>query len=127
MARRSSRASSSSSSAPRRGYSKSYEESRVERATWALLVLAFALLEFIPDGSLPNWFVPASGAVILLGSGMYQYSRHWRVSPITWIAGSLLLFFTLYNIYMNPNANLLGLALVVFAAVILFGLITNET
>jgi hypothetical protein len=126
MAKRSSRSSSSSSSRPR-GYSKSYDESRVERATWALLVLAFAVFEFVPDASLPNWFIPASGAIILLGSGMYQYSRHWRVSPITWISGSLLLFFTLYNIYMNPLANLLGLTLVVFAGVIIFGLITNET
>jgi len=81
------------------------------------------------DGSraLPNWFVPASGATVLLGSGLYQYTRRWRVSPVTWIAGSVMLFFTLVNLYVNPGANFLGVALLVFVLVILFGLVTNET
>jgi hypothetical protein len=110
------------------GRGKSPREARVERLTWALLVAVFALLQFVPDTmSIPNWLVPLSGAVILLGSGLYQYAHRWRVSPITWVAGMLLLFFTYYNFQVNPNANFLGPSLIVFAGVILIGVITGET
>jgi hypothetical protein len=120
---------SSSGTTGRRGTRKSEAEARVERITWALLVLAFALFQLSPQGisSLPNWFLPAAGAVILLGSATYQYTRRWRVSPITWIAGGVMLFFTLYNVYINPAQNLLGISLIVFFIVILFGLVTGET
>ena len=107
---------------------KSYAEARIERITWALLVAVFALLQFIPDSmSIPNWLVPLSGAVILLGSGLFQYTRRWRVSPITWVAGMLLVFFTYYNFQVNPEANFLGPSLIVFAGVIVVGVITGET
>ena len=107
---------------------KSDREARIERLTWGALVLVFALLQLIPDTtSLPNWFVPLSGAIILLGSGLYQYSRGWRVSPVTWIGGVLLAVLTFYNLRMNPTANYLGVALLIFAAVILFGVISGET
>lgn len=109
---------------------KSEAEARIERLTWALLVLAFAVFQLLADegtGALPNWFVPAAGAAVLLGSGLYQYTRRWRVSPVTWIAGSVMLFFALVNLYVNPAANFLGAALLVFLLVIVFGLVTNET
>jgi hypothetical protein len=129
MARRRStnRRSSSYDNRGYRGRRKSEQEARVERFTWALLVLAFAIAQLVPDGSLPNWFIPLSGAVILLGSGAYQYSRGWQVSPITWIGGVVegLLAYYVFNI--NPGANMLGESLLVFVAVILFGLITGET
>jgi hypothetical protein len=107
---------------------KSDSEARVERLTWGALVLVFALLQFVPAAAnMPNWLVPLSGALILLGSGLYQYSRGWHVSPVTWIGGVLLAVGTFYNLRMNPTANLLGLSLLIFAAVILFGVITGET
>lgn len=118
-----------SETSTRRGIRKSEAEARVERITWALLVLAFALFQISPQGisNLPNWFLPAAGAVILLGSASYQYTRRWRVNPMTWIAGAVMLFFTLYNVYINPAQNFLGLSLILFFIVILFGLITGET
>lgn len=112
----------------RRG--KSLGEARVERLTWALLVLAFAIFQLMSDDgtrALPNWFVPAAGAAILLGSGLYQYTRRWRVSPVTWIAGTVMLFFLLVNVYINPATSFLGISLIVFVLVILFGLVTDET
>jgi hypothetical protein len=116
-----------SDSAPRVSRGKSDAEARVERITWALLVLVFAILEIIPSAAiLPNWFIPLAGAVVLLGSGFYQYSRGWRVSPITWLAGGLLMFFGVYNM-TRPQLNFLGLSLLVFAGVILAGVFTNET
>lgn len=123
MARR--RAKATSSGAVR---GKSEREARIERLTWGALVLVFALLQFVPEtANIPNWFVPFSGAVILLGSGLYQYRRGWRVSPVTWTGGVLLAVFAFYNVRMNPSANFLGLSLLIFAIVILFGVISGET
>ena len=113
------------SSAPR---GKSEREARIERLTWGALVLAFALFQFIPETSaVPNWLIPLSGAVILLVSGTVQYTRGFRVSPVTWIGGALLAVFAFYNLRVNPAVDFLGASLLVFAAVILFGVISGET
>jgi hypothetical protein len=109
------------------GGGKSRAEARVERVTWFMLVLVFALLQLFEDTNIPNGFVPLSGAVILLGSGLYQYTHRWRVSPVTWIAGTLMLFLSLLNFALDVNRDFTGWALIIFAAVILFGLITGET
>jgi len=106
---------------------KSDAEARTERFTWFLLVLIFAVLYIIPEQNVPKWVVPTSGAIILLGSGVYQYSRKWRVSPVTWIAGTLMLILALINIQVNRDQDFLGLALLTFAAVIGAGVITGET
>lgn len=109
------------------GHRKSDAEARVERFTWFLLVILFATLNMLPAGSVPNAFVPISGAIILLGSGMYQYFRRWHVSPVTWIAGSIMLVLGLYNLAMDPTRDFLGLSLIAFAIVIGFGVLTGET
>lgn len=110
---------------------KSAAETKAEQLTWFLLVLIFALLSIFQDNVaadlIPNWLVPLSGAVVLLGSGIYQYSRNWRVSPMTWIIGAVLLMFGLVNVLIDPTLNLTGFSLLAFAAVILFGLFTGET
>ncbi len=111
---------------PRRG--KSDREAKVERITWALLVLVFAVLSLLPeDQEIPNWIVPAAGAVILIGSGFYQYSRRWRVGPMTWVGGAVMALLAFYSYEVDPNSNFLGVALIVFALVIIVGVITNET
>ena len=109
--------------------SKSYAEERVERLTWFFLVLAIAGMQIIQQGGLavPNWVIPFAGSVVLLGSGMYQYSKRWRVAPTTWLAGALLAGMALINLYVSPGSNFFGISLVVFAAVILMGLLTGET
>jgi hypothetical protein len=107
---------------------KSDDEARVERITWFLLVMMFGVLYLFPEtADLPNWIIPVLGAVILLGSGLYQYSRHWRVSPVTWIAGAIMFVIGLYGLYVNPNQNLLSFSLLTFAAVIGVGVLTGET
>lgn len=130
MARRKSsysRRGSSRSSGSTRG--KSYAEARIERITWVFLMLVIAIVQILQQGGMgvPNWTIPFVGSVVLLGSGMYQYSRRWRVSPITWLAGALLAGLTLINWYVSPASSFLGISLIVFAAVILVGLLTGET
>jgi carbon starvation protein CstA len=105
---------------------KSAPEARAERVTWALMVLVFAVVQLL-SGSLPNSFVPFAGSVILLGSGFYQYSRRWRVSPVTWIGGALMAFFAYYSLSIDTARSFQGETLVIFFIVIVFGLITGET
>lgn len=126
--RRSTRRSSTTATTRTSTRRKGERELRAERLTWALLVVVYAVIELLPDGTgTPNWLVPLAGALILLGSGTYQYVRRWHVSPITWIAGVIMLMFTFYTLRVDPNEGFLGESLLVFAIVIVFGLITGET
>jgi hypothetical protein len=109
---------------------KSSAEARVERVTWALLVLIFAVLYILSDSALqtlPNWLVPLAGGVILLGSGMYQYARRWRVSPLTWVTGALLLILAVIGFYVAPDRPFIIESLLVTLVVIIFGTFTGET
>lgn len=125
MARRRSQNAASTS----RSRGKSEAEARAERLTWFFLVLIFAVLQLLSQNNIniQNWLVPLSGAVVLLGSGLYQYANRWRVSPTTWLAGALLTFLAILNLYLNPARSFLGESLAIFAAVILIGLLTGET
>jgi Na+/melibiose symporter-like transporter len=131
MARKKSRKSSSRNSSSNSGsYSrrKSDDEARIERFTWFLLVMIFGVIYLFPESTeLPNWLVPVAGSMILLGSGIYQYTRRWHVSPITWIAGSIMFVLGLYGLYVDPNQNMLSFSMFTFAAVIGIGVLTGET
>ncbi len=107
---------------------KSRAEARVERLTWAMLVLVFVVLQFIPEGTvLPNFIVPAACAIILLGSGFYQFTRSWRVSPFLWIAGVLMAVAAGYSVGMNPSVNLAGVSLLLTFIVIVMGIVLDES
>lgn len=116
------------------GRRKSAAEARTERLTWALLVLIFAILYILQTyvsedaiNALPNWIIPLAGAIILLGSGIYQYGKRWRVSPVTWIGGVLLLLLALIGIYVNTTRPFIVESLIVTVLVILFGAFGGET
>lgn len=111
------------------GRQKSRDEERIERLTWFFLVIVIAFIQIGQEGGLrlANWIIPFAGCVVLLGSGMYQYSRRWRVSPTTWLGGALLAGLALINLYVSPQSSFMGISLIVFAAVILIGLLTGET
>jgi hypothetical protein len=108
---------------------KSNRESRLELMTWASLVVVIALGALTRENNitLPGWLVPFLGAVILLGSGVYQYSRSYRVSPITWLAGLVLFVFVAYHFYVDSTQEFVGASLIVFFLVIVFGIITGDT
>ncbi|MDX2137146.1 MAG: hypothetical protein SF123_03555 [Chloroflexota bacterium] len=111
------------------GRRKSQGEANIELMTWAALVLVIGLgiLSQENNFTLPNWFIPGAGAVVLLGSGVFQYSRGYRVSPITWLAGMVLVLFLAYGMYVNPLQSFGGISLIVFFLVILFGVVTGDT
>jgi hypothetical protein len=71
--------------------------------------------------------VPLAGAVVLLGSGMYQHARHWRVSPVTWITGVILLVLAVIGFYVAPQRPFIIESLLVTLIVIIFGTFTGET
>ena len=106
---------------------KSAAEARIERITWFLLVVVFGVASLLDPGTIPNWAVPVAGGLILIFSGAVQYVRRFRVSPITWIAGTFMFVIAFYGFNLQPGADLLGFSLIIFALVIGFGVLTNET
>jgi hypothetical protein len=112
---------------------KSQAETRAERLTWVSLLLIFAFLTIVNDNFarqaelIPNSFVPLSGAIVLIGSGLFQFTNGWQVSPITWFMGFILLLLGFINVLIDPTLDLTGLSLLAFSAVILAGVITGET
>ena len=109
---------------------KSEAEAKIERFTWFLMVLVFAIIYMVPPetmDTLPKGVVPFTGAVILLGSGFYQFRHGWQVSPVTWIAGTLMFMLALINFQVDPDLDFYGFTLLTFAAVIGFGVVTGET
>lgn len=106
---------------------KSEAEERAERLTWGFLVLICAVLYFLSEVEFPTYVVPFAGATVLMFSGVYQYFRRWRVSPITWVAGTVLIVLGLYSFQINQNFDPFGFSMLIFALVILGGLLTGET
>ncbi|RMG86509.1 MAG: hypothetical protein D6712_07345 [Chloroflexi bacterium] len=106
---------------------KTRAEEKVERLTWFALVGIFAVLSLLPENTFPNYAVPLAGAIVLFLSGFYQYARKWRVSPITWVAASILLVAAGYGWRVNPQIDLLPVSLLAFMIIIGFGVLTGET
>ncbi len=69
------------------GETVNQQETFVEVLTAALLLIVLALFLF---GNVNEPLAMLAGGVILLGSGVYQTSRGWHVSLITWITGIVL-------------------------------------
>ncbi len=67
--------------------SKDSREATVELITAALLFGVFVLFAI---GNIREPLAMLAGGVILLGSGIYQTTRGWHVSLITWILGVIL-------------------------------------
>jgi uncharacterized membrane protein YjjP (DUF1212 family) len=107
---------------------KSKQELRVERITWFALVAIFIVANLIPeDTAIPNGVTPLLGGIVLIFSGIYQYSHKWRVNFTTWIAGTLMLVMAFYNFTTRPDLNLSFMVIILVALVIAVGVFTNET
>lgn len=107
---------------------KSAKELRVERLTWFALVAIFVISSIIPEGTpIPTAVTPFAGGMVLIISGIYQYAKKWRVSFITWIAGTLMLVMAAYNVTTRPDLDLSFMVIILVAIVIAVGIFTNET
>lgn len=107
---------------------KSKKELRVERITWFGLVAIFIVGSIIPDDTtIPNAVIPFTAGAVLILSGVYQYSRKWRVNFITWIAGTLMLVMGAYSVYSRPDLDMRFMVIILVALVIAVGVVTNET
>jgi hypothetical protein len=65
------------------------EERSFEAATYGLIVILFLVAALFP--ALRSDFVALAGGAILVGSGIFQSQRRWRVNLLTWLGGLLLL------------------------------------
>jgi hypothetical protein len=99
------------------------EERRIELASFAAIILLFMVgLLYHIDA---KWLSTIGGA-ILVGSAIYQTQRRWRVSPITWIGGAILLIVGLFALNGQPVPGGIFLPLGVFAGVIIYSALTGE-
>ncbi len=99
------------------------EERRVELASFAAIILMFMIgLVYHIDA---KWLSTIGGA-ILIASAIYQSQRRWRVTPITWIGGAILLIVGLFALNGQPVPGGIFLPLGVFAAVIIYSAMTGE-
>ncbi len=107
---------------------KTGREARAERITWFAMISIFLLMSFNTGFVLDGYMTCIILGLILLVSGFYQLSKKWHVSPLTWMIATLLIAAGFADLYFNQNyidLNLLGLILT--AAVIGIGVITNES
>ncbi|MGB1286988.1 MAG: hypothetical protein ACPG7F_10675 [Aggregatilineales bacterium] len=114
---------------------KTGREARAERLTWFAMVLVFFVFSFDENITFPDYIPPFAIALILLVSGVYQYSRKWRVSPFTWIIFVLMLFTGGFAVYAERYTIPVLLsffdpilaALLATVIVIGLGIVTNES
>lgn len=114
---------------------KTGQEARAERLTWFALCLVFIVLTFDEQQMLPGYVIPFLVATILIVSGIFQYTRKWRVSPVVWGAAGILIAFGIYGLvdtlgiygFTAPfPIDLRLISLVAVIAIIIFGIVTNE-
>lgn len=102
-------------------------EKRVERITWFLMVLPFFVLSVVDADAIPPALVPLVIAGFLFASGIYQLMKRWPVNPSVWIAGGLLIAVGGYNLGVDPNFDVVLPTLIGVVAVIVLGIITNQS
>jgi hypothetical protein len=105
--------------------SRRSSERQVELFSFLAIVVLF-LLQLFSGAAFPTMTILLLGSLVLLGSAFYQSSRGWRVNPMTWIGGTLMLVFAV--LAMQGNAIPLGtlLPLAIFGAVLVASFLTGE-
>lgn len=86
--------------------------------------------DFLPDtdgGTIPSWLVPMICGVVLLVSGIYQYTRYdQNASPLAWGGGVLLVMLGVVNAISFPDQSFFKLTLLSITVIIVFGLFVEE-
>jgi hypothetical protein len=99
------------------------EERRIELASFGLIIVLFAITLVYPLSPSTVAFI---GGGILTGSAVYQSQRRWRVNPMTWIGGIVLLILGVFGLQGRTVSYNMLLPLAVFGLVILASFLTGE-
>ncbi len=99
------------------------EERQVELVTFGLIIVLFVITLLYPLSPAVVAFI---GGAILTGSAVIQWQRHWRVNPMTWLGGIILLIVGVFGLQGRgvPYGTLLPLA--IFGLVLLASFLTGE-
>lgn len=103
---------------------KTGQEAKVERLTWFIIIAVFlAMSNNNVDGAIIVLVISA----ILTLSGLYQWRKRWSVGPQVFIIAGIGIVAGAYGIYQPLPIDLSLLAFAQIIAVILFGIITNDS
>jgi len=128
MARR--RYTSSSSGGRRVSYrrrERRSEERQIETLTFGLIIVLFVLTFMFESLRNNPTMVTVIAGAILVGSAVYQWQRRFRVNPMTWFGGAIMLGAGLLGFQGGRGVPLgIFLPILVFGGVILASLVTGE-
>jgi hypothetical protein len=119
------RRSSSYGGYSNRRRSRRSSERQVELFSFLAIVVLF-LLQLMAGTAFPTMTILLLGAMVLLGSALYQSSRRWRVNPMTWVGGALMLVFAVLGLQGTPVPLGPLLPLAIFGAVLVASFVTGE-
>ena len=100
------------------------EERTVEMVSFGAIILLFIVTLLYP---IPPATIALIGGGVLVGAAIFQWQRRWRVNPVTWIGGIILLLAAYYG--MQGARSLPGgmfLPMGIFALVILASFLSGE-
>ncbi len=112
-------------SGTRRRRERRMEERRTEIVTFVLIMLLFVFYIAFP-GRIPVAWVTLLGGVILTGSAIYQSQRRWRVNPMTWVGGAVMLIAGIFALNGSALPGGIFLPIIIFAGVIILSFVTGE-
>jgi hypothetical protein len=97
-------------------------ERQVELVTFGLIIVLFLISLLFPLRSEVIAFI---GGGILTASALYQWQRRWRVNPMTWIGGIILLILGIFGVQGRMGFSIM-LPLAIFGFVLLASFLTGE-
>jgi hypothetical protein len=100
------------------------EERTVEMVSFGAIIVLFIITLLYP---IPAATISLIGGGVLVGAAVYQWQRRWRVNPITWIGGAVMLFAGLWGIQGGRGVpGNMFLPMGIFALVIIASFLTGE-
>jgi hypothetical protein len=99
------------------------EERTIEMASMGLIIVLFAITLLYP---VKPEVIALIGGGIFLAAAVFQWQRRWRVNPMTWIGGLIMLIAGVLGLQGNGLPGGIFLPLGVFGLVIVASLLTGE-
>src|SRR5437016_2925423 len=100
------------------------EERQVELAAFGALIAMFMISLIV---HLNPATIATIGGGILVGAAVFQWQRRWRVNPVTWIGGAIMLIGGIFALQQHtdvPGGILFPMG--IFALVIIASAVTGE-